>query len=139
MDDLAKRISGNLQHPVNRFFGFELDSAMPGSVTLSLAHRPDFEHAPGWFQGSITTAIGEMSAALSGFTLVPPGWDSMTLEQSIHFLGPAKGERLIGVGNVIKGGKTISYCSSDIFVVRDGERHLCGRMTMTNRHAPPRA
>lgn len=133
VDDAAGRVAQSLARPYARFFGFELVSAEPGAVTLALAHRSDFEHAPGFFHGTVTTAMAELAASYSAMT----GSQDLVLEQSIHFLGAARGDRLVGIGHVIRPGRAISFAASDIFVERDGERHLCAKLSLTMRHAPP--
>ncbi|HEY6868680.1 MAG TPA: hypothetical protein VI199_02885, partial [Novosphingobium sp.] len=79
---------------VRDLYGMELVSAQVGQVTLALGHRPELGHLPGWFQGTVTSALAETAAAMSGVTIAPGG-DTMTLQQSIHFTGSARGDRLV--------------------------------------------
>lgn len=117
-------------------FGVVLDDVSPGSVTLRIDHRPDMGHMPGWFQGAVTSAIGEFAASWSIMTLVPPGCSTQTIQQSIHFVDRAKGERLIAIGRTISSGRTFSVGAADIYVEDGGERTLCAALTLTNRHVP---
>jgi acyl-coenzyme A thioesterase PaaI-like protein len=139
VDDAPGRVAQSLARPYARFFGFELVSAEPGAVTLALAHRPDFEHAPSFFHGTVTTAIAELAASYSAMTGSQVDWTHLVLEQSIHFLGAAWGDQLVGVGRVIRPGRAISFAASDVFVERDGERHLCAKLSLTMRHVRPEA
>nr|WP_276509823.1 PaaI family thioesterase [Novosphingobium taihuense] len=118
---------------IRDLFRFDLVGFEVGSVTLGLDHRPELGHAPGWFQGTVTTAIAECAAAMSGATTAPDK-DSLTLQQTIHFVGAARGDRLIAEGRVIARGRTISTTAADVYVMRDGARHLCGTLTMTMNH-----
>lgn len=104
-----------------------------GGVTLALDHRPEFGHAPGSIQGTPTTAIAECAAAMSGATTAPEK-DSLTLQRSIHFTSSARGERLIAEGRVVTAGRWISTTPAEVYVMRDGERHLCATLTMTMTH-----
>ncbi|MDO7836330.1 PaaI family thioesterase [Sphingobium sp. HBC34] len=114
-------------------FGMDMVDYQVGKVTLGIDHRPELGHAPGWFQGTVTSALAECAAALSGVT-VAVDKDTMTLQQSIYFTGPARGTRLIAEGRVVTQGRRISTTAADIFVLRDDERHLCATMTMTVIH-----
>lgn len=110
-----------------------------GAVHLMLDHRPELGQAPGWFQGTIVTAIAEFAAAMSASSLRPEGWDNLTLTQTINFIGPARGERLIARGQALNDGRTIVNSTADIFVCRDGAEHLCATMLQTNRFAPAKS
>jgi acyl-coenzyme A thioesterase PaaI-like protein len=118
---------------IRDLFGIELVSWEAGAVTLDLVQRPALGHAPGWFQGAVTTAIAEYAASFSGVTLAPDK-DSMTLQQNIHFTGPARGNRLIAEGRVLRAGRTISTTAAEVFVEWDGERFPCATLTMTLSH-----
>lgn len=134
-----ERVSRLLDRPYARdFFRLELVRLERGCVELAIANRPELGHRPGAFQGAITTALGEYAASWSALTLIPADWNSLTLEQSIHFTGPAEGERLIAVGSVLSPGRSISVCRAEIVCEKNGVRHPCGTMTQTNRHMPPR-
>lgn len=133
-DDIRRRLTVNYA----RFFGFECLSATPGAVTLFLDHRADFEHSPGWFEGAITSAIAQIAASYSAATARPEGFTHLVLNQSVQFVGAAQGERLIAEGRVVRSGKSVSFSGADVFVERDGERHLVARLEQTMRHAPQR-
>lgn len=137
--DARKRVQQLLLRPYARFFGFELLDVRPGEVALSLSHRAAFEHAKGWFQGTITSAIGEMAASYSGVITSKADWIHATIEQSIHFTGAARGEKLLAFGRVVKRGRSISFTAADIFVEFRGERKMCAHLNMTMRHVPPKS
>jgi len=119
-------------------FGICLEHVSSGSVTLAIEHRPELGHLPGWFQGAVTTAIGEYAASWSAITLASAGCSMLTIQQSIHFVGPARGERLIAIGRVISSGKSIAIGAADIFAEVGAVRTLCAVLTLTNRCLPPR-
>lgn len=123
--------------PLHDLFGITALEWGPGTMTLALDHRPELGHAPGWFQGAVTTAIAEYASAIPA-GLMAADRDSMTVQQNIHFTGPAHGERLIAVGRVISAGSSISTATSEVFVERDGKRHPCATMTATIAHRPRR-
>lgn len=123
----------------SELFELEVVSVTPGAVVLALAHQRQFEHLPGWFQGAITTAIGEYAASYAAATSAESGAANLTLSQVIHFVGPARGDRLIAEAKVIAPGRSITYARADIYVEEAGARRLCASLTLTMRHALPRA
>ncbi|MEO5641128.1 MAG: PaaI family thioesterase [Sphingomicrobium sp.] len=132
-------IIGLAAKPYARLFGIEIIDIRAGAVTLSLTSRSELGHRPGWFQGAITSALGEYAASWSTISLADPDCETVTLEQSIRFVGAARGERLIAVGRMIAQGRSISTAAADIFAERDGKRTLCAVLSLTNRHAPPKS
>ena len=141
MDDtLEKHVRGLMEgSPVIRdLLRFELVSVEPGQVTFAIDYRTELSYMEGAFQGTVTTALAEFAGAFSCLTLVPLDWPSMTLEQSIHFTGPAVGDRLVAEGKVISPGRTASMAQVEVYAESDGKRQLCAVMTQTNRHIAPR-
>jgi acyl-coenzyme A thioesterase PaaI-like protein len=118
-------------------FGIVLLAWDTGTVTLGLDHRPEMGHMPGWFQGAVTSAIAEYAAALSGMTIAPD-LPAATIQQNIHFTGPARGTRLIATGRILSSGRTISTTGAQVEVERDGALHPCASLTMTLAHQTPR-
>ena len=132
------RIVAYSQHTIFAdFYKFRVESIDPGHVVLGVDGRPELGHRPGWFQGTVITAIAEFAAGYSSATLVGAGWISLTIVQTINFVGQARGERLVARGRVIQPGRTITVASAEIFAVRDGGEHLCAVMQQTNHHMPP--
>lgn len=133
------RIERYASSPVMKdFFRLKLLQVEPGEVTIGLDHRPELGHRPGWFEGAVTSAVGQMAAAWSCGTLATEGWVLLTLEQSVKFVGAAYGERLVGRGRVVKAGRTISFGAADVFAVAEDKESLCGTVAVTCHLAPPK-
>ena len=118
--------------PIRDLFGFELVDYDDRSAVFAIPHRPELGHIPGYFQGTVITAIGEVSAALAAIASLPEGRMSATVDQTIKFIGAARGERLIGRGQVLKPSLSLVACKADIFVERDGKEHLIATMLQSN-------
>jgi uncharacterized protein (TIGR00369 family) len=125
------------QSPVCGFFGFEVVEVGQGTITLALPVKPEFGHAPGFFQGAIIGAIADYAGSYAAYTLIPDDWNRLTLDYTLKFLAPARGDRLIGRGRVITAGRTLSTCQADMSVVRGGTEHLCATALVSVRHTPP--
>ena len=135
-EDLRRRLA---ESPVSRFFGFEVLEIGPGIVTLALPCKPEFGHRPGWFQGAIIGAIADYAGSFACYTLIPAAWQRLTLDYTLKFLAPARGERLIARGQVLSSARTISVGEANLFVLRDGAEHHCAVALLTTRHTPPKA
>lgn|SRR5512139_2571966 len=122
--------------PIRDLFGFELVDYDDRHATLAVDHRSELGQAPGFFQGSVITAIAEFAAAFSSLASLPEGRETVTVDQTIKFLGAARGERMIARGEVIKPSLTLVACRADVFVVRDGQEHLIATMLQSNIVTP---
>jgi uncharacterized protein (TIGR00369 family) len=46
---------------------------------------------------------------------MPPEREVLTVEFKIHFLKPAKTDRVIAVGQVVQAGRTLTVCEGSVF------------------------
>jgi uncharacterized protein (TIGR00369 family) len=134
--DVRRRFADS---PVCRFFGFEVEEVAAGAITLALPLRPEFGHAPGYFQGTIVGAVADYAGSYAAYTLIPDDWSRLTLDYTLKFLSPARGERLVGRGRVISHGATLSTCAAEMSVLREGGEHLCATALLSVRHTPPKS
>ena len=139
IQDISGAVRQKLDKNYARFLVLEVVAASPGAVTLALDHRAEFEFAPGYFEGVITSAVGQIAASYSGSSTSNLDWTHLVMQQSIRFVSPAFGERLVAVGKVVKTGRAVSFTSAEIFVEHRGKRNLCALLDMTMRHIPPKA
>jgi uncharacterized protein (TIGR00369 family) len=105
--------------------GVRLLHLSPGEVDLVLSHRPDLTQQHGYFHAGVTSTIADSAAGYAALSLYPKGTGVLTTEFKINLLRPAEGDRLVARGRVIKPGKTLTVCRSDVYGERDGiETHV---------------
>jgi uncharacterized protein (TIGR00369 family) len=103
----------------------ELVHLAPGEVDLAMPHRPEFTQQHGYFHAGATATIADTAAGYAALSLFPPGTGVLTVEFKINLLRPAEGERLVARGRVIKPGRTLTICRSEVYGVRGGrEAHV---------------
>jgi uncharacterized protein (TIGR00369 family) len=62
---------------------------------------------------------------MSAATYLREGQAVLTADLKINFLAPARGEKAIARGRVIKPGRTLTVSAADIFMVSNGaETHV---------------
>lgn len=79
----------------------------------------------------MTAAIVDSSCGYAALTLMPAGSEVLTVEYKINLFAPARGERLIANGRVVRAGRTITVCHGDAYAVSDGIRTHCATVTTT--------
>ena len=62
---------------------------------------------------------------------MPAGASVLTVEFKVNLLAPAKGERFVARGMVVKPGRTITVCSGEVFALGSEEPKLVATMTAT--------
>lgn len=111
--------------------GAELVSVAPGEVVIEVPFRPELTQQHGLFHGGVSTTIADSACGYSALTLMPAGSEVVTVEFKINLFAPARGDRLVARGRVVRSGRTITVCQGDVFTAGpEGEVH-CATMVAT--------
>ena len=104
--------------------GVALHHVAPGEVDLVVPFQPGLTQQHGFFHAGVTATIADSAAGYAALSLFSPGTGILTTEFKINLLAPARGERLVARGRVIKPGRTLTVCRSDVAAVAGGEETL---------------
>lgn len=118
------------QH-VMHFIGAELVDLQPGYCEIHLPYRPELSQQDGFFHAGIISTIADSAGGYAGYTLMPTDSRLLTVEYKMNLLAPARGERLVARGQVIKNGRTLVIAKADVGAIRDGEETLCATLLET--------
>jgi uncharacterized protein (TIGR00369 family) len=122
--------------PVAGLFGIDFGVIEAGRVEVLLPFRTELGYRANHFQGTVVAAVAYFSGTSALATLLSGDHVGMTLDQSVKFIAPATGERLIGRGRVISAGRSVSVGAADVFAVRHGRETLCATALVTTRNMP---
>ncbi len=111
--------------------GAELTRVEPGEVQIEVAFREQLSQQQGFFHGAVTSAITDSACGYSALTLMPVGSEVLTVEFKVNLFAPARGERLLARGRVMRSGRTITVCHGDAYAVTAGKETHCATMTAT--------
>lgn len=101
--------------------GAELRAIEPGRVVLAVAYRDDLNQQNGFLHGGVVGTLCDNAAAAAAGTLVAAGSGILTIEYKVNFLGPAVGERVEAVGEVVRLGRSVTVSRADAFAI-DGDK-----------------
>ena len=127
-----------LKQEVMATLGARLARVAPGEVEIELPYRADLTQQHGFLHAGVVTAVLDSCCGYAAFSLMPPGAGVLSVEFKVNLLAPAKGDRLVARGRVVRAGRTISVCQAD-GVMRSGSGEvpvatmLATIMTVTNR------
>lgn len=111
--------------------GATMTAVEPGRCTIELPVRADLTQQHGFVHGGIVGMIADSAGGYAAFTLMPAEASVLTVEYKINMLAPAKGERLIATGSVVKPGRTLSIVRADVFAIDGARETLVAAMQQT--------
>lgn len=95
--------------------GAELLRLAPGEADIALPFADGLRQQHGFFHAGATIAVLDSAAGYAALTLFPKGFGVLTAELKVNLLTPAEGPVIQAEGRVIKPGKTLTICRSDVF------------------------
>jgi len=107
------------------FIGAQLFKVTPGFCEIHLSYHKNLSQQNGFFHAGIVGAIADNAAGYAAYALMEKTSSVLTVEFKINLLAPADGKLLIGRSEVLKYGKTLTVCRSDVFIVKNKIEILC--------------
>lgn len=116
---------------VMRTLGAELGEVRPGETSVILPFREDLCQQHGFLHAGIVTTIVDNACAGAALSLMPPEAGVLSVEFKINLLAPAKGERFVARGWVVKPGRTIMVCQGEVTAIDGGQEKPVATMLAT--------
>ncbi len=130
--DFENRVRGSfLRQGFMMHIGAKLTDLGPGFCEIHVGYAKELTQQHGFFHAGAIGAIADTSAGYAAFSLMPADSSILTVEYKLNLMAPGDGERLIGRAHVIKPGRTLTICQSDVFVVKNGTEKQCAASLVT--------
>ena len=120
------------QKLVADYYGFRLTELGVGTAAMEAGWEERRSHRPGLFQGTIISALAEFAGNFAAMSTLPADRRTTTIDQTIKFLTPPRGERLVARARILRPGRRIISCAIEIFVEEKGSETLCAAMLQSN-------
>ncbi|AHH17986.1 thioesterase superfamily protein [Nocardia nova SH22a] len=120
--------------PAARHLGFAFGALTPGTAEIVQPYRPELTEHNGFFQGGVLGMLADFAGGSAAGTLLPPGWVNMTIDYTVKIVAPAKGERVIARGRVVKASTTITVAAADVYAATGDSERLCATALVTMRN-----
>ena len=111
--------------------GATIESVLPGRVEIAVRPMPSISQQHSFVHAGAVSAIADTAAGYAALTLMPASAGVLTTEFKINLLAPAKGDRIVAVGKVVKSGRTLTLAQADVFAESDGHSKLIAFLTAT--------
>ena len=119
------------QQGLMKTIGAHLAQVSPGEVRIELPWSKAITQQHGFVHAGILSTIADNACGYAAYTLMPADSEVLGVENKINFLAPAKGERFLSIGRVIKAGRTLAVCSGEVWAYSNGEKTLVAVMQTT--------
>ena len=130
--DFAARVRASFaRQQIMATIGARLTDVLPGETEIELPYRPDLTQQHGYLHAGIVTAVIDSACGYAALSLMPAAAEVLSVEFKVNLLAPARGERFMARGRVVKAGRTITVCAGDLFAVGGAEEKLVATMLAT--------
>lgn len=130
--DFEARVRGSFaRQTLMKTIGAFLIRVSRGEVEIELPFRDDLSQQHGFLHADIVTALADTACGYAALSLMPLDAAVLTVEFKVNLLSPAKSERVVARGRVMKPGRTLTVCAGDVVAVTNGEQKAIATMLAT--------
>lgn len=113
--DFEHRVRASFaRQAVMRTLGVTLQRVAPGEVDLAIPFRTDLTQQHGFLHAGVVTAVVDSACGYAALTLMEPGTAVLSVELKIQLLTPARGAWFLGLGRVVRAGRTLTVVSGKL-------------------------
>src|ERR1700754_4145710 len=109
--------------------GAEILSVKAGECELVMPFDERFTQQHGFMHAGVITTLCDTACGFAALSLMPEDAAVLTTEFKVNLLSPAKGERFIAHGRVVRLGKKLIVCLGEVFAEEADKRKQVALMT----------
>jgi uncharacterized protein (TIGR00369 family) len=114
-----------------KFIGAKLGGVKPGYCEIHLPYKKELSQQHGFFHAGVIGTIADNTGGYAAYSLMGAESSILTVEYKLNLVAPGDGDLLIGRAWVVKPGRTLTVCRSEVFAVKNGIEKLCATSLMT--------
>ena len=104
--------------------GCELAKIEEGYCEIHMTIQPKHLQQDGFVHAGVLATLADHAAGCAAYTVAQENTKVLTTEFKINLLRPATGQKIIAISKVLKPGKMITVCQSEIFAVNNGKQKM---------------
>jgi uncharacterized protein (TIGR00369 family) len=109
--------------------GASVHAVRAGEVELLMPFSAGLTQQHGFVHAGIITMLCDTACGFAALSLMPADAAVLTTEFKVNLLSPAKGERFIAKGRVVRPGKKLIVCLGEVFAEEGDNRKQIALMT----------
>lgn len=130
--DFEQKIRESFKHQgVLKALKGELMAIRLGYVEIAIPFSEATAQQHGFFHGGMVATLADSASGYATYTVLEKEEECLSAEFKVNFLTPARGEKMIARGRVLKAGRMLVVSEATVSVVRDGEEIECALMIHT--------
>jgi uncharacterized protein (TIGR00369 family) len=130
--DFATRVRESFaRQPMMQTFGAELLDVRAGEVGIAMPFNPTLTQQHGFLHAGAVTTLVDNACGYAAYSLMPANSEVLTIEFKVNFMQPARGERFVAVGKVLKSGRTVTVCNGEVIAINGQEETTVAVMQAT--------
>jgi uncharacterized protein (TIGR00369 family) len=130
--DFRERVTASFERQLfMKHIGAELITIEPGICEIRLSYNENLTQQHGFFHAGIVSSLADSAAGYSAYSLMAADSSILTVEFKLNLLSPALGDFLIARSEVLKYGKTLTICRSDVYAIKNGAEKICAAAQCT--------
>ena len=111
--------------------GIEIIGVNAGEVELRMPYAAGYAQQHGFIHAGIITTALDTACGYAAFSLMPDDAAVLTVEFKANLIAPARGEFFLFRAQVVKPGRTITFCDAQAFGSEEGKEKLVANMSGT--------
>ena len=121
--------------------GADITDLGHGSCQITAPIPDTMRQQHGFGHAALTFALGDTAAGYAALSVMADDQEVVTSEIKINLLAPAKGDRLVAEGRVLRIGRRLIPVEADVWAEKNGQRTLIAKLlgTMVPVPTPPAA
>jgi uncharacterized protein (TIGR00369 family) len=117
------------RQPMMVTIGASVRSVDAGAVELEMPFDAKLTQQHGFMHAGVIATLCDTACGFAALSLMPEDTAVLTTEFKVNLLSPAKGERFVAVGRVVRPGKKLMVCLGEVFAEDNGKRKQVALMT----------
>ncbi len=94
--------------------GATLETIEKGRAVIALPYARHICQQHGFLHAGVVTTIVDSACGYAAVTMMPENSSVLTVEFKVNLMAPAKGDRFIAVGRVVKAGRTLTVTQGEV-------------------------
>lgn len=115
--------------PFLRDLGIRIVDLAPGRIVTELDLAERHLQQDGYVHAGVQATMADHTAGTAASTLMAADRIVLTIEMKLSLMAPARGERLICRGEVMKPGRQVTFTEAKVYAIESGKERLVSHLT----------
>ncbi len=111
--------------------GATLETIAKGRAVIALPYAKHICQQHGFLHAGVITTIVDSACGYAALSVMPEGSSVLTVEFKVNLMSPAKGERFVAEGRVVKAGRTLIVTQGEVIAIDGDKRSTVAIITAT--------